>query len=49
MFVLLLLTWGCLITVQLLRGVGAGTFLDDEDILIPRITFLSELAHGFTL
>jgi ATP-dependent DNA helicase PIF1 len=37
------------ITVRLLRGIGGQRVFDEEDILIPRITFTSELPSGYTL
>ena len=38
-----------IITVRLLRGVGGRQIFDDEQILIPRITFLTDLPSGYTL
>jgi hypothetical protein len=37
------------VTVRLLRGVGGRQIFDNEQILIPRITFLTDLPSGYTL
>ena len=36
-------------TVRLLQGVGSGQIYNEEDILIPRITFTTDLPSGFHL
>jgi ATP-dependent exoDNAse (exonuclease V) alpha subunit len=38
-----------LITIRLLWGVGGGEIFDDDEVLIPRITFLTELPSEYTL
>ena len=38
-----------LIIVRLLRGTGGVDAIDSEDILIPRIMFVTQLSSGYTL
>jgi hypothetical protein len=40
-----------IVTVRLLRGISdvSRTYVDSEDILIPRISFTAALSSGHTL
>jgi hypothetical protein len=38
-----------IVTVRVLRGIGGVSIVESEDVLIPRITFMSSLPSGHTL